>query len=167
MVADLQTLAAAEAAALHLRRSICDLAAIAAGAAGSLAARFEAAGVRLERELARAEISADPYRLHQVVTNLLTNALKFTPPGGRVTVRTAATDETAVLQVTDTGVGIPASELPWIFDRFWRGSQAPETPGSGIGLAVAAGLTRAHGGKLTAASEPGQGTTMTLTLPRS
>jgi two-component system sensor histidine kinase BaeS len=167
MVADLQTLAAAEAAALHLRRTTCDLAAIAAEAADSMAARFEAAGIRLERELAQAGINADPYRLHQVVTNLLTNALKFAPAGGRVTVRTAPRDGTAVLQVIDTGVGIPASDVPRIFERFWRGSQAPETPGSGIGLAVAAELTRAHGGQLTATSEPGQGTTMTLTLPRS
>ncbi|MGH3194566.1 MAG: sensor histidine kinase, partial [Streptosporangiaceae bacterium] len=74
----------------------------------------------------------------------------------------------AVLQVADTGAGIPADDLPRIFDRFWRGQQATQISGSGIGLAVAAELAQAHGGRLTASSEltgPGRGTQMTLTLP--
>jgi two-component system sensor histidine kinase BaeS len=70
-----------------------------------------------------------------------------------------------VLEVADTGVGIPADELPHIFDRFWRGQAAAQTSGSGIGLAIAAELARAHGGTLTAASQPGEGTRLTLTLP--
>jgi two-component system sensor histidine kinase BaeS len=70
-----------------------------------------------------------------------------------------------VVHVTDTGAGIPAADLPRIFDRFWRGRQAAHTSGSGVGLAVAAELARAHGGELTAASIEGQGTEMTLTLP--
>ena len=72
-----------------------------------------------------------------------------------------------MLRVTDTGTGIPAADLPRIFDRFWRGRQAAQTSGSGIGLAIAAELARAHGGPLTASSEPGQGTQMTLTLPKA
>jgi two-component system sensor histidine kinase BaeS len=120
-----------------------------------------------------------------VVTNLLSNALKFTPPGGTVTIRTVQTGSGpggarqagaglagsglagsgAVLEVTDTGVGIPADELPRIFDRFWRGQAAAQTSGSGIGLAIAAELAWAHGGTLTAASEPGAGTRLTLTVP--
>ena len=72
-----------------------------------------------------------------------------------------------MLQVTDTGPGVPADELPRIFDRFWRGRQASQTSGSGIGLAIAAELTRAHGGQLAASSQPGQGTRMTLTLPHA
>jgi signal transduction histidine kinase len=72
-----------------------------------------------------------------------------------------------VLTVTDTGAGIPADELPRIFDRFWRGRQAAQTSGSGIGLAVAAELTRAHGGQLSATSQPGYGTQLSLTLPRT
>ena len=71
-----------------------------------------------------------------------------------------------MLTVTDTGSGIPADELPRIFDRFWRGRQAAQLSGSGIGLAVAAELARAHEGQLTALSEVGHGTQMTLTLPR-
>jgi two-component system, OmpR family, sensor histidine kinase BaeS len=167
MVDDLQTLAAADAAVLQLDRRPCDLADIAAAAADSLARRFEAADLELDRQLSGVPVLADPRWLHQVVTNLLTNALKFTPAGGRVTVATEAAGADAVLRVADTGMGIPAEELPRIFDRFWRGQGAARTSGSGIGLAIAAELARAHGGQLTAVSTKGQGTTMTLMLPRA
>ena len=168
MVGDLQTLAAADAAALNLARQPCDLADLAATAADSLARRFEAAGITLDRRLASSPVLADPHWLHQVITNLLTNALKFTPAGGRVTISAGPSGGQAVLQVTDTGAGIPADDLPRIFDRFFRGQQAAQVSGSGIGLAIAAELVRAHGGRLTARSEfegPGHGTEMTLTLP--
>jgi len=165
MVSDLQGLAAADAAALHLSRRRCDLADLAADAADSLAGQFEAAGIMLERNLRPAAVLADPRWLHQVITNLLTNALKFTPAGERVTVAAGPDGAEAVLTVADTGIGIPADELPHIFERFWRGRQAAQTSGSGIGLAVAAELAQAHGGELTAVSHPGLGTRMTLTLP--
>ena len=172
MVGDLQTLAAAEAAALQLTLSRHDLADIAAVAVDSLAGRFEAAGIALERQFTPVDVLADPGRLHQVITNLLTNALKFTPSGGRVAVRTGPAGAgpdgpSAVLEVTDTGPGIPADELPRIFDRLWRGRGAGHVSGSGIGLAVAAELARAHGGRLDAHSEPGHGARLTLTLPRA
>jgi signal transduction histidine kinase len=167
MLTDLQDLAAADAGALQLDRRPCDLAGLAATAADSLAGRFEAAGITLQRRLVPAEILGDPRWLHQVITNLLTNALKFTPAGGLVTVATGPAGACAVLTVTDTGTGIPADELPRIFDRFWRGRQAAQTSGSGIGLAVAAELTRAHGGQLSATSQPGHGTQLSLTLPRT
>jgi two-component system, OmpR family, sensor histidine kinase BaeS len=166
MLGDLQDLAAADAAALQLNRRPCDLADLAATAADSLAGRFEAAGITLQRRLVPAEILGDPRWLHQVITNLLTNALKFTPAGGLVTVAAGPAEASAVLTVTDTGTGIPADELPRIFDRFWRGRQAAQTSGSGIGLAVAAELTRAHGGQLSATSQPGHGTQLSLALPR-
>jgi len=168
MVGDLQTLAAADAAALNLARRPCDLAELAATAADSLARRFEAADLTLDRQLAPSLVLADPHWLYQVITNLLTNALKFTPAGGHVTISTARIGTEAVLRVTDTGSGIPADDLPRIFDRFFRGQQAAQISGSGIGLTVAAELVQAHGGRLTAASEtkgPGRGTQMTLSLP--
>jgi two-component system sensor histidine kinase BaeS len=167
MVDDLQTMAAADAAVLQLTRERRDLADIAGSAASSLARRFEAAEVTLDRQLAQAPVVADPRWMHQVVTNLLGNALKFTPAGGTVTISTRQDGPNAVLEVADTGVGIPADELPRIFDRFWRGQAAAQTSGSGIGLAIAAELALAHGGRLTAASQPGAGTRLTLTLPLS
>ncbi len=167
MVGDLQTLAAADAAVLHLTMSRCDLAVIVATAVDTQASRFEAAGITVARALTPVEVLADPGRLHQVVTNLLTNALKFTPPGGRVHVQAGPAGPNAVLEVADTGAGIPADELPRIFDRFWRGQRASQVSGSGIGLTVAAQITRAHGGELSASSVPGHGTRLTLTLPRS
>jgi len=168
MVGDLQTLAAADAAALNLTRTRTDLAELAAAAADSLARRFEVAGITLDRELSASPVLADPHWLHQVITNLLTNALKFTPAGGRVTISTGSSGTEAVLRVTDTGAGIPADDLPRIFDRFFRGQQAAQVSGSGIGLTVAAELVQAHGGRLTAASQtqgPGHGTELTLSLP--
>jgi len=165
MVDDLQTLAAADAASLHLQRRRTDLADVAANAADSLARRFDAADVALHRQLVGAPVLGDPRWLHQLTTNLLSNALKFTPAGGRVTIAARRDGPNAVLEVTDTGIGIPAGELPHIFDRFWRGQGAAQTSGSGIGLAIAAELARAHGGALTASSQPGHGTRLTLTLP--
>jgi two-component system sensor histidine kinase BaeS len=165
MVADLQELAAADAAALHLTLHECDLGEIAADAADSLAGRFDSAGIAVQRHLQPAPVRADRRWLHQIITNLLTNALKFTAPGGTVSIETGPAPPGAALTVTDTGIGIPPDELPHIFDRFWRGRQAAQTSGSGIGLAVAAALAQAHGGGLTARSEPGRGTAMTLTLP--
>ena len=167
MVGDLQTLAAADAAAMQLTLRPGDLAGIAATAADSLAGQFEAAGITLHRQLTPVPVLADAHWLHQVVTNLLTNALKFTPAGGRVTIEAGPADGQARLRVSDTGAGIPAEELPRIFNRFWRGRQASTVSGSGIGLAIAAELAQAHGGQLTAASQPGQGTELTLTLPHA
>jgi signal transduction histidine kinase len=167
MVDDLQKMAAADAAGLRLTRAHRDLAGIATAAADSLSRQFESASVTLDRQLAPAPVVADERWMHQVVTNLLGNALKFTPAGGRVTVRTGQDGPDAALTVTDTGVGIPASELPHVFERFWRGQAAAGISGSGIGLAIAAELAQAHGGTLTAASQPGRGTTLTLALPRA
>ena len=112
-------------------------------------------------------VHADQARVTQIVTNLLTNAVKFRPPGGHVTLTTRPAGDSAELTVTDSGPGIPAADLPHIFERFWRGTAAAGRAGSGIGLAVVAELTAAHGGTITASSPPGGGTAFTLTLPAS
>ena len=126
----MHTLASADAAALHLTRTHCDLAQVAASAADSPASQFEASGLTLTRRLTPVTVLADPGRLHQIITNLLTNALKFTPAGGHVSVETRPAGTDAWLQVTGTGCGIPADELPRIFDRFWRGRQASKVAGA-------------------------------------
>ena len=167
LVDDLSALAAAQSAALTLDCAPADLAKIAAHAAGELQAQFEDAEVRLDVHASPVMVHADQARLTQIVTNLLTNAAKFTPPGGHVTLTTRPAGATAELTVTDTGPGIPPGDLPHIFERFWRGTAAAGRAGTGIGLAVVAELTAAHGGTITAASPPGGGTAFTLTLPAS
>lgn len=166
VVEDLETLSAAEAAGLRLERDHIDLAVLAADAVESLRSRATEAGLTLKLNLTPVEIDADRTRIHQVVVNLLTNAVKFTPTGGTVHVRVAADGTLARLEVTDSGPGIPADELPRVFDRFWRGHTATGTSGSGIGLAVVAELIHAHHGRVEAHSDPGHGSTFTVLLPR-
>ena len=107
---------------------------------------------------------AGPVRAAQILANLISDALKYTPAGGQVRLGTAAEPGWAVLTVADTGPGIPADELPHVFDRFFRGRTA-RPAGSGIGLTVVAELAAAHGGTAQAASQPGCGTTFTIRLP--
>lgn len=110
-------------------------------------------------------VEGDPQRLHQVVVNLLTNALKFTSAGGTVRLEVAADRAAARLTVADTGVGVPPEELPHIFERFWRGPGARAAAGSGIGLTVVAELVKAHRGTVAVDSEPGRGTRIVVTVP--
>jgi signal transduction histidine kinase len=169
MVDDLQRLASAEAAALQLRLVPRDLAGTVATAADSLEDAFAAAGLTLERKLAEIQVKCDPLRMHEVTTNLLTNAMKFTPAGGRVVLE-AGPDEDhepgmAVLRVTDTGIGIQAGELPLVTQRFFRGQRSAGIAGSGIGLTIVAELVRAHRGRMDITSEADAGTTVTIRLP--
>jgi signal transduction histidine kinase len=127
-------------------------------------------GVRLSLSLADAPIRLrhDPQRIGQVVTNLVGNAIKFTEPGGEVTVSARPTDEGgALIEVTDTGVGIEPAELPRIFDRFYRGSRANEArgSGSGLGLAIVRSIVDMHRGSVEVSSRLGAGTTFRVVLP--
>jgi two-component system, OmpR family, phosphate regulon sensor histidine kinase PhoR len=129
--------------------------------------RAEKKGVRLAAELAAGlpAVEGDPRALEHVLSNLVDNAVKYCPSGTRIVVSATADDARVRLVVADTGPGIPAEELPHVFDRFFRGQDAARTSGSGIGLAVAAEMARAHGGQVAAASQRGHGTQMTLSLP--
>jgi two-component system sensor histidine kinase BaeS len=168
MVEDLQRLSAAESAVLRLKLIPEDLAVIADEAASRMADRFDAAGLRLERRLTPAPVMCDRDRVREVITNLLTNALKFTPTGGSVLVEVAPQCQHRVrLRVTDTGVGIPANELPRVTERFFRGEgSAAMAAGSGIGLTIVTELVQAQDGDLTIKSEEQQGTEVTITFPR-
>jgi two-component system phosphate regulon sensor histidine kinase PhoR len=99
--------------------------------------------------------------------NLLDNAVKFTPAGGRVTITAAAQDQVVEIAVADTGIGIPSTDLPRITERFYRVDKARsrELGGTGLGLAIVKHLVQAHGGALRIESEPGKGTTVRFTLP--
>jgi two-component system, OmpR family, sensor histidine kinase BaeS len=165
LVDDLHMLAMAEGPGLRLLRQPTDVADLAREAIVAFRGPAEAAGVTLGLEapagLPPAEV--DPERIRQVLTNLLANALRHTPPGGTIRVRvTADGADPLTVAVEDTGRGIPASELPHVFDRFHKSA---DSPGSGLGLAIARSLVRAHGGEIAADSEPGRGTTVRLTLP--
>jgi signal transduction histidine kinase len=112
-------------------------------------------------------VYADPERIHQVVFNLLDNAVRFTPAGGRVTISAARGDGQVAVAVADTGPGIPAEHLPRLFDRFYRvdTARSRDDGGTGIGLAIARSIVEAHGGRIRAESEPGRGSTFTFELP--
>jgi signal transduction histidine kinase len=115
-------------------------------------------------------VHGDAKRLEQVLTNLVSNAVKFTPAGG--TVRVAIEQETtedgaewAIIRVSDTGIGIPQEDLPKLFNRFFRASNALTIQGTGLGLAIARGVVQQHGGEMSVDSAVGQGTTFSIRLP--
>jgi heavy metal sensor kinase len=114
----------------------------------------------------RSRVSGDARMIQRMLSNLLDNAIKYTPPGGAVTVSLSEKDARVFVLVEDTGCGISPSELPRIFDRFYRGDQSRSKPGFGLGLSLARAIARAHGGDITAASVPGKGSTFTVTLPQ-
>lgn len=132
----------------------------------SLAAQAAEKGVKVEygasEELPQA--CGDRYRLQQVLSNLVGNAIKFTPAGGTVAIRSEAAEKEVIIRVADTGPGILPAELPRIFDRFWHTSR-PRGGGAGLGLAISKGIVEAHGGRIWAESIPGEGTTFCFSLP--
>ena len=135
----------------------------------ALRALVESAGVGLvatyDDELPM--VHADPERVTQLLSNLVGNALKFTPAGGRVEVRVQPYDEGTLVSVSDTGDGIPAEQLPHVFDRFFQvsSSRAGARHGAGLGLQIARGIVEAHGGTIWIESAAGRGTTVRFTLP--
>jgi signal transduction histidine kinase len=147
-----------------------DLTAIVAGSVQSAGPAAARAGSTVTEDLAAHPpviVRGDVLRLAQVCDNLLSNALKFTPRGGRVTVRLAIDDGCAVLTVGDTGVGIPADDLDRLWDRFFRAGTAISNavPGVGLGLSITRSIVDAHGGTIAVASEVGAGTTFTVRIP--
>jgi len=112
----------------------------------------------------RALVMGDPDRLKQLLINLVDNALKYTPPGGKVTLALYNEGEWVRVDVSDTGMGIPKEELPHIFERFYRGKKARSKRGTGLGLSIARWIAEAHGGHITVESEEGKGTTFSLWL---
>ncbi|MEU9954621.1 HAMP domain-containing sensor histidine kinase [Streptomyces sp. NPDC050982] len=175
IVNDLQDLGAADVGALRLHLEpvrVDDLLGQVAAAHQGLA---ETAGVTLAVSAAPPDaprpplLDADPVRLRQAVSNLVSNAVRHTPSGGRVTLRSYVTDsgDEVAVEVADTGSGIPAGDVPHVFDRFWRAekSRNRSTGGSGLGLAIVLKLAEAHGGTASVESTEGEGSVFTLWLP--
>lgn len=169
LVEDLRTLSLADAGELPVVRSNTSPADLLARVATSFDTAAAAADVTLTVEAGAAlpTVRLDAERMVQVLGNLVTNALRYTPAGGQITLWARQERDATVLMVTDTGVGIEPDDLPKIFDRFYRGDPARQAEGgaSGLGLAIARSIVEAHGGTLTAASTVGKGTTITIRLP--
>ena len=164
LVEDLRTLALAESGALRLKKEPTDLAMLIRETASTFQTQADAAGVTLSLDIPPdlPWLEVDPGRIRQVLTNLLVNALRYTPADGTVSIFYRQEKGSALLEVQDSGVGIPAEELSHVFERFYKSS---ESGGMGLGLAIAKQLVEAHGGTLTAESAPGQGTNIRLVLP--
>ncbi|MFE2112646.1 sensor histidine kinase [Streptomyces microflavus] len=175
IIDDLQDLAAADAGVLRLHSEPVPVEELLGQVAAAHQARAETAGVTLTVVAGAAPVlHADPVRLRQAVGNLVSNAVRHTPAGGKVTLRaygegpgSGPGPEVVVIEVADTGTGIPAADLPYVFDRFWRAekSRSRRTGGSGLGLAIVRKLAEAHGGTAGATSTEGQGSAFTLRLP--
>ena len=164
---DLSALADAERPGLLLSLAPVDLAAVAAGPAEALKQAFADKGIAFTTDLQAAVVAGDRKRLEQVVVNLLTNALRYTDAGGRVSLTVRQAGDDAVLEVADSGVGIAPEDLPHVFTRFWRGekSRSRATGGAGIGLSIVQELVRAHGGRVTVESTTGQGSVFRVVIP--
>jgi signal transduction histidine kinase len=111
-------------------------------------------------------VRADPFRVSQIVGNIVGNALKFTPRNGKVTMRADASDNHVAIHISDTGPGIAADDISHLFDDFWQ-ARRNDHRGVGLGLAIAKGVVEAHGGRIWAESTPGSGSTFSFTLPRA
>ena len=172
LATDLRESAAADEHALHLAPVELDAAAAASAAVAAAAPRYRTKGVELVLVPAADGllVRADPERLGQVLSNLLDNALRHTPSGGRVSVAAARSASSVTVTVADDGDGIPTDQLRTVFDRFHRVDPArasADGSGSGLGLTIARAIVLDHGGTLTAASDgPGTGATFTVSLPR-
>jgi two-component system sensor histidine kinase BaeS len=156
LVEDVRTLANAEAGALDLRKEPLDLAELIRDAANAVGRPIT---VDVPDEL---RLDADPVRIREVLLNLLTNAVQHAPEGA-IAITAEERTRDVVIRVRDHGPGIPAADLPHLFDRFHKG---PRSTGTGLGLSIARKLVQAHGGSIEVESREGEGSTFTVTLPR-
>jgi signal transduction histidine kinase len=168
LVTDLLFAARLQYGRLELERTSVDLQTLVEQCVDSARPRARAASVRLELETAPVPaIAGEPAKLAQVLDNLVSNAIKFTPGDGRVDVRLGMNGDMARIEVSDTGIGIPEVERERLFDRFFRAQSALERQiqGTGLGLYISKAIVDAHGGRIGVESTPGQGTTFVVELP--
>ena len=165
LIDDLRTVSLAETGQLPLQREPTDVDALAREVAKAFEADAQAAGVDLLIDVPAdlPELEVDGRRIRQVISNLVANALRHTPSGGKVTVSAAASGSGVRLEVADTGVGMSKDVVEHAFERFWRSG---DSAGAGLGLAIVRDLITAHGGTVAIESQPGEGTRVTVDLPR-
>jgi PAS domain S-box-containing protein len=170
LVSDLLFVSQVDAGRVRLHLDYVDVAELAKAAIEAAQPRAKAASVTLQLEADdTTTLRGDPDRLGQIIDNLLTNAIKFTPAGGLIDVRITGNTDTVAIEVSDTGVGIPAAEQQQLFTRFFRASTATSRaiPGIGLGLTIVKAIVDAHRGTVSVTSAEGNGTTFRIYLPRS
>ncbi|MFW6103257.1 MAG: sensor histidine kinase, partial [Chloroflexota bacterium] len=167
MVDELGELSLIETGQVSLEKRPVDMAALITRATERLEAQAVRAGIGIEVNVANdlPQPTADERRLEQVLVNLLHNAIKFTPSGGRVSVAAVSDDETLSVRVSDTGIGIPEEDLSRIFERFYKADKSRSSRGTGLGLAIARHIIEAHGGTIQAESNEGSGSVFMFRLP--
>jgi signal transduction histidine kinase len=172
MVDNLLTLARADEGRATLATQQCDLRELVNEAAETAGILSERPGITVRTEVPKlpVELAVDRSRMRQLLLNLVTNAIKYTLPGGKVSLGLVDQGEAVALVVGDDGIGIAAADLPHIFDRFYRvdhaRSRTGDRPGAGLGLAITKWIAEAHGGSIAVQSRSGRGTVFTVTLPR-
>jgi two-component system phosphate regulon sensor histidine kinase PhoR len=167
MVGELLELARIESGKVPLEKTQVDPGEIARSAIQRLAIQTEQAGITMDLTVQPdlPAIQADPTRLQQVLINILHNAIKFTPAGGHVSVSITSDTNSVRISIADTGKGIPSSDLPRIFERFYKVDRSRSSAGTGLGLSIARHLVEGHGGSISVVSEVGKGSTFTIQLP--
>jgi signal transduction histidine kinase len=173
MVENLLTLARADEGRAPLAIEGSDLRELVADVAETAGMLGENAGVTAVHTMPDRPVllAVDRHRIREMLLNLVTNAIKYTPQGGTVTIALTDDEESVTFTVRDTGIGIAAGDLPHIFERFWRADQARsrtgDRPGTGLGLAITKWIAEAHGGTITVQSRPGRGSVFTVWLPKA
>ncbi|MBQ7169237.1 MAG: hypothetical protein IJR63_04980 [Synergistaceae bacterium] len=169
LIGNVDVLSRIEGETLRLNLEITDMKKFLEYVAENFSPLFAKAGITLAAELDAVTCEIDREQFRHVVDNLLSNALRYTDEGGKVSLRLSADGEDAVIEVADTGIGIAPEDLPNIFERFWRAdeSRTRVTGGSGVGLAIVKATVEAHGGEISAVSRKGEGTCFTVRLKRA
>ncbi|MEI8201102.1 MAG: ATP-binding protein [Eubacteriales bacterium] len=168
LVSDLENLARFEADNLILKKEDFDLARLISKIETSFESDITRRNIHVTQDISARRLTADEDKIEQILVNLISNALKYTPDGGSIEIRTAETPDSVVISIKDSGIGISSEDLPYIFERFYRAdkSRSRATGGSGIGLAIVKFLAEAHGGTVTVESRPGEGSEFTVAIPR-
>jgi len=169
LVSGLLVLSRLDAGETQREQADVDLAALALSTAEQMRLMAEDRGIAIELSgLGRAMVRGDQARLKQIVVNLLDNAIRFTPAGGTITIRSAEDETGSALEVLDTGIGIPASAIPQVFDRFFRveGGRSREDGGAGLGLSIVKSICSMHGAEIEVRSEPDRGSCFRVSFPR-
>jgi two-component system phosphate regulon sensor histidine kinase PhoR len=167
MVQEMGDLSRIESGEAPLQKAAVNVADVAARAAERLKSQADRAGLHVNLDIASRLplVSADEARIEQVLVNLIHNAIKFTPPGGRITVSAKAEGDKLIVSVSDTGVGISEDDLPRVFERFYKADKARAGGGTGLGLAIAKHVVEAHGGRIWVESVEGRGATFSFSIP--